>query len=119
MNLLPVRRAHQLELAPQGENWLIETLWSNQAVGWRAEYMPPDRSDDPNIQDGHRMAQCAAEPDKMWVQHHNGIFRTSDGGTSWHEVLQAGPSTFGFTVVVHPTHGDTAWFVPGVKDESA
>lgn len=91
--------------------------WSNQAVGWRAEYMPPDRSADPNIQDAHRMVQCKAEPDKLWVQHHNGIFRTTDGGTSWHEILQAGPSTFGFAAVVHPVHGDTAWFVPGVKDE--
>ncbi len=33
MSLLPVQRAHQLDLAPQGESWLIETLWSDQAVG--------------------------------------------------------------------------------------
>ncbi len=30
---LPVRIAHQLELAPQSQSWLIETLWSEQAVG--------------------------------------------------------------------------------------
>ncbi len=33
MNLLPVQIAHQLELAPQSERWLIEALWSEQAVG--------------------------------------------------------------------------------------
>jgi hypothetical protein len=53
----------------------------------------------------------------MWAQHHNGIFRTIDGGRAWTEVTQAGPSTFGFPVVVHPRDGDTAWFVPAIKDE--
>ena len=33
MSLLPFQRAHQLELAPQNESWLIESLWSEQAVG--------------------------------------------------------------------------------------
>ena len=27
------------------------------------------------------------------------------------------PSTFGFAVVAHPRDPDTAWFVPGIKDE--
>lgn len=30
---LPVQIAHQLEIAPQAESWLIEALWSEQAVG--------------------------------------------------------------------------------------
>ena len=33
MSRLPVQIAHQLELAPQAESWLIEKLWSEQAVG--------------------------------------------------------------------------------------
>ena len=33
MSRLPVQLAHELELAPQRENWLIEALWSEQAVG--------------------------------------------------------------------------------------
>lgn len=33
MSRLPVQIAHQLELAPPAENWLIERLWSEQAVG--------------------------------------------------------------------------------------
>lgn len=64
-----------------------------------------------------RIVQCHAHPDKLWAQHHNGIFRTTDGGRAWQEIENAGPSTFGFAVVVHPQDGDTAWFVPGVKDE--
>ena len=31
--------------------------------------------------------------------------------------MKAKPSSFGFGVVVHPKDPDTAWFVPGIKDE--
>jgi len=88
-----------------------------QADGMRADYMPPDRMHDPVIQDPHCVAMCAAAPDVMWVQHHNGIFRTTDGGASWHEITAAEPSSFGFAVCVHPKDPDTAWFVPAIKDE--
>jgi photosystem II stability/assembly factor-like uncharacterized protein len=53
----------------------------------------------------------------MWAQHHNGIFRTTDGGTTWTEIKPEAASSFGFAVCVHPADGDTAWFVPAVKDE--
>jgi len=91
--------------------------WECRADGMRAEYMPPDRQFDPNIQDGHRMVQCPARPDALWVQHHNGIFRTTDGAKSWREIKEAQPSVFGFGVAVHPHDPETAWFVPAQKDE--
>ena len=91
--------------------------WTCRADGMRAEYMPPARQRDPNIQDPHIMVQCAAKPDALWVQHHNGIFRTTDGAKSWTEITNVPPSVFGFAVAVHPTEPDTAWFVPARKDE--
>lgn len=91
--------------------------WRCQAEGMRAAYMPPDQAGNPNIQDPHRMAQCASQPDCFWVQHHNGIFRSTDGAASWHEVTCENPSSFGFGVVVHPDDPETAWFVPATKDE--
>ena len=51
-----------------------------------------------------------------WVQHHNGIFRSTDGAAVARGDVN--PSVFGFAVAVHPRHPDTAWFVPAVKDES-
>jgi photosystem II stability/assembly factor-like uncharacterized protein len=80
--------------------------------------MPPDQAGDPDVQDPHRMVQCPAAPDAMWIQHHNGIFRTTDGAKQWEEIREAGPSVFGFAVAVHPKNPDTAWFVPGIKDEA-
>jgi photosystem II stability/assembly factor-like uncharacterized protein len=93
--------------------------WACRASGMRAEYMPPDRQGDPNIQDAHRLVQSPSSPEVFWVQHHNGIFRTVDGGVSWREISAppATPSAFGFAVAVHPKNADIAWFVPAIKDE--
>jgi photosystem II stability/assembly factor-like uncharacterized protein len=91
--------------------------WNCTAQGMRAAYMPPEQQFNPNIQDAHRLVQCPAAPDVFWVQHHNGVFRSTDGAATWQEIDRAGPSTFGFAVAVHPQDADTAWFVPAQKDE--
>ncbi len=91
--------------------------WACRADGMRADYMPPERRHDPNAQDVHRLARCAAAPEVLWAQHHNGVFRTVDGGRRWTEVTAIRPACFGFAVAAHPRDPDTAWFVPGVKDE--
>ncbi len=91
--------------------------WALSAQGMRAAYMPPEQAYDQNSQDPHRVVQCAAAPDTLWAQHHNGIFLSRDGGRNWAEIERAGPSVFGFAVAVHPRDPDTAWFAPAVKDE--
>ncbi len=90
--------------------------WASRAAGMRAEFMPPDQQFNPNIQDPHRLVQSPANPDHYWVQHHNGIFHTTDDCGQWEEIASSFP-TFGFAVVTHPHDPLTAWFVPGVKDE--
>lgn len=91
--------------------------WELIGKGLRADFMPPDKQFYQNTQDAHRLAQCQANPDMMWVQHHNGIFRSIDGAQTYHEIDEAGPSVFGFAVCAHPNDEQTAWFVPAVKDE--
>ncbi|HET7879363.1 MAG TPA: hypothetical protein VFL55_00655 [Acetobacteraceae bacterium] len=91
--------------------------WRGSADGMYADYFPPERRHDPEVQDIHRLVQCPAAPDTLWVQHHNGVFRSTDAARSWQEVTAIRPSKFGFAVAVHPHDPDTAWFVPGVKDE--
>lgn len=103
-----------------GGAWVSEDggeTWNNRSQGMRAEYMPPEEAGNPNVQDPHRLAQCRARPDSLWVQHHNGIFHSTNGGMLWEEIENVQPSVFGFAVVAHPEDPDTAWFVPGVKDE--
>lgn len=91
--------------------------WDIAGSGLRAEFMPPERQFDPNVQDPHLVAQCESSPDALWIQHHNGIFKSTDGAATWTEITDVKPSTFGFPVAVHPRDPATAWFVPAVKDE--
>jgi hypothetical protein len=91
--------------------------WEQRGDGMRAEYMPPEQAHDPAAQDVHCLVQCQSAPDRMWVQHHNGMFVSSDAGRTFSEIHAAGPSTFGFAAAVHPREPDTAWFVPEIKDE--
>lgn len=92
--------------------------WQQRGEGMRADHVPPEMTNDPIAQDVHRLVQCPAEPERMWIQHHNGIFVSSDAGRTFTEVSTAAkPSAFGFGVVVHPQDPDTAWFVPEIKDE--
>lgn len=91
--------------------------WDLTADGMRAEYLPPELAGAPNTQDPHRMVQCEARPEVLWVQHHNGVFRSIDGAAHWHEIDAAAPSNFGFAVAVHPRDPDTAWFAPALKDQ--
>ena len=91
--------------------------WRVAGHGLRADFLPPDQQYDPNVQDAHLMVQCPADPKVFWIQHHNGIFRSTDDLASWHEIHTAPVSKFGFAVAVHPKDPDTAWFVPAVKDE--
>ncbi len=90
--------------------------WACKASGMKFDQGPPETAEDPGTQDAHMMVQCQASPDRLWVQHHCGIYISRDCCESWQEV-KAKPSSFGFGVVVHPKDPDTAWFVPGIKDE--
>lgn len=102
-----------------GGAWRTEDGGAGWAAGtgMAARYMPPDRLDDPTIQDPHLVVRAPSDPDVLWTQHHCGIFRSTDDGRTWSEIPEAGPSTFGFTVAVHPHDADTAWFVPAIADE--
>ena len=91
--------------------------WSQRGEGMRADHVPPELTRDPIAQDVHCLAQCQSAPERMWVQHHNGIFISNDAGRTFREITGVKPSVFGFPVVVHPKDPDLAWFVPAIKDE--
>lgn len=90
--------------------------WEVRGHGMYNEYLPQERRLDPVTQDPHRLSRCAAAPEVMWIQHHNGAFRSTDGGRTFSEIHPQ-PSKFGFAVAAHPRDPQTAWFVPAIKDE--
>ncbi len=114
-----------------GGAWRTEdggATWALRAAGMHAAYMPPERADDQGIQDPHLITQCNAAPDVLWCQHHNGIWRSTNGGNQWQQIgqrmepqpgvqQQEWVSDFGFTVAAHPQDPDTAWFVPAAADQ--
>jgi len=93
-----------------GEHWEV-------SHGMFAAYMPPELRENPATQDPHLLARCASHPDRLWAQHHNGVFRSDDGGSRWVSIPESAPSVFGFAIAVHPSNPDIAWRVPSIKDE--
>jgi photosystem II stability/assembly factor-like uncharacterized protein len=93
-----------------GKNWAL------YGRGMIATYLPPAQAGTLESQDPHRVARCRGAPDTMWMQHHCGMFRSSDAGRTWTQLKPPGDD-FGFAVAAHPGDPLTAWFVPAIKDE--
>lgn len=92
------------------------TSWSLTAQGMKADYLPAESADDGNTQDPHALVQCRAQPEALWVQHHCGIYRSTDGGVLWQAIAAPAPSGFGFAVACDPGNPQRAWFVPAQAD---
>lgn len=61
----------------------------------------------------HNMVRAPGQGgDLLYQQNHHGVFRSPDGGRSWHEISEGLPSTFGFPVAVHPRDPRTIWVLP-------
>ena len=104
-----------------GGVWLSEdggASWTIGGAGMIASYMPAERQGDPAVQDPHRLAFCPARPERLWAQHHCGVFRSDDFGRHWSRIAGLPLSDFGFAVAVHPGDPDTAWFVPAESDQN-
>lgn len=59
----------------------------------------------------HNMAWGAA-PGLIYMQNHQGVYRSRDAALTWEEVTQGLPSTFGFPVAAHPHEAGTLWTFP-------
>ena len=69
----------------------------------------------------HKAIRHPGAPDRLMLQHHWGIYRSDDRGTTWQNVGSSVPSAaeegyelspFGFPIVAHPRDPDTAWVLP-------
>ena len=111
---------HVLVAISCGGVWRTEDggeSWAMSATGMRADYMPPELNENEAVQDPHRVVRSAASPDRLWCQHHNGMWQSADGGRHWQELTGVPVSNFGFAVAVHPHDGNTAWFAPAEADQ--
>ncbi len=116
----PRNSAHVLVGVSCGGVWRTEdggASWTISATGMRADYMPPELNENEAVQDPHRIARSHGSPDVLWCQHHNGMWRSANGGQRWDEISAAPMSSFGFAVAAHPRDGNTAWFAPAEADQ--
>jgi hypothetical protein len=52
----------------------------------------------------------------LWVQHHCGLYRSTNGGQLWKAITAPAPSGFGFAVACDPQDPLRAWFAPALSD---
>ena len=58
------------------------------------------------------MMRATGTEDLLYQQNHHGVWRSSDGGRSWHDITVGLPSTFGFPICVHPRDPKSIWTLP-------
>ncbi|TDD22983.1 WD40/YVTN/BNR-like repeat-containing protein [Nonomuraea diastatica] len=90
--------------------------WEAANQNIRAPFMPEGRQFPEFGQCVHKVTADAARPDRLYLQHHFGVYRSDDFGGSWHDIGSALPSDFGFPIVAHPSRPDTIFVLPLTAD---
>jgi len=60
----------------------------------------------------HHLERATGDNAPLYQQNHHGVWRSADGGHTWHNITEGLPSTFGFPLWVHPADSNTIWTVP-------
>lgn len=98
-----------------GASWQGRMRRSNRPgpAGELAEKAPPEYAPPKGeiFSCVHNMA-FGADEGLIYMQNHQGVYRTRDGGTVWEEITEGLPSTFGFPVAAHPAKAGTVWTFP-------
>jgi hypothetical protein len=98
-----------------GASWVMRNRRGNRAGpagalarSWEGEEF---RREDEIFSCVHNLAFGAAEG-LIYMQNHQGVYRSRDGGVVWEEVTEGLPSTFGFPVAAHPSDPGVFWVFP-------
>jgi photosystem II stability/assembly factor-like uncharacterized protein len=130
----PLVRLHRtggtFETKDDGQTWLLcshraiptnpmqKKMWEDFAQRYPqlqeqfADFPVPPGVDPAAVNEMHKMRMDMANPDRLWAQTHVGVFRTDDGGNSWHDVTVGLPSFHGFPVGVSRNGDNSAYVVP-------
>ena len=67
----------------------------------------------------HRMVMDPTNPDRLFQQNHQGVYKSDNAGDSWEPIESGLPveSCFGFPMVIHPRNPDTLFISPQESDE--
>ena len=65
----------------------------------------------------HKMVLHPALPERLFLQHHWGLYRSDDAAETWQNISNGVPSDFGFAMAMHPRDQDCVYIVPVESDE--
>lgn len=105
--------------------WLSDdggSTWRHSNEGIVPRYVPEDARDNPIQHCVHDVRRAARQPERLFMQFHDGVYRSDDGGERWIDIGTDTelPSDFGFPVVVDPADADSAFVIPlvGANDRT-
>src|SRR5437870_6063112 len=91
--------------------------WQPRNKGIRAKFMPPENQFPEWGQCVHKVVNHPSNPNRMFLQHHWGVYRSDDAGDSWQDIGKGLPSDFGFAMEMDPHDANTVYIVPIESDE--
>lgn len=71
-----------------------------------------DAPDEEQIQCVHNVHRSPVEPDTLYLQFHNGVFRSDDAARTWQSIAEGLPSDFGLPMAIDPSNPDRAFVIP-------
>ena len=103
--------------------WLSDDggeTWRHSNTGIEPDYVPDEARDNPIQHCVHDVRRSPANPERLFMQFHGGVYRSDDGGGSWIDIGEGLPSDFGFPIVVDPADPDSAYVIPliGAEDRT-
>jgi photosystem II stability/assembly factor-like uncharacterized protein len=90
--------------------------WAAANAGIKATFLPEEQRYPEFGQCVHKVAQDAEDPERLYLQNHNGVYRSDDWGGKWVSIAEGLPGEFGFAIVADPNHGGHAYVFPLVSD---
>jgi photosystem II stability/assembly factor-like uncharacterized protein len=85
--------------------------WETRNKGTRADFMPEGQRYPEFGQCVHSLVMAPGGK-QLYQQNHCGMYRSEDGGQSWHSIESGLPSSFGFPAAAHPRDADTLFLLP-------
>ncbi|MGW4960950.1 WD40/YVTN/BNR-like repeat-containing protein [Nonomuraea sp. NPDC004186] len=90
--------------------------WEAANRNIRAAFLPEGAQYPEFGQCVHKVAMHPSRPERLYLQHHFGVYRSDDFGEAWHDIGAGLPSDFGFPIAVHPSRPDTVFVLPLTAD---
>jgi photosystem II stability/assembly factor-like uncharacterized protein len=99
-----------------GETWIPANEGTRSMAEMVAAEMPGGKVEHPGVHRCvHKVALDPNNPETLYMQQHEGVFRSDDGGRTWRDIGSALPSPFGFPVAAAPGEGPagcSVWVIP-------